>query len=73
MATNHFGHFLLIQLLLDNLSCSNRPVWLGRSWGVEPPRMVMRVTVTAIFTVTIIIITICFIFTKLDFRLFYPR
>ncbi len=47
MATNHFGHFLLIQLLLDNLSRSKRPVWLGRSWGVEPPRMVMLGTVTA--------------------------
>ncbi len=47
MATNHFGHFLLIQLLLENLSLSRRPVWLGRSWGVEPPRMVMLGTVTA--------------------------
>jgi len=47
MATNHFGHFLLIQLLLDNLSRSNRPVWVGRSWGMEPPRMVMLGTVTA--------------------------
>ena len=33
MATNHFGHFLLIQLLLENLSKSSRPVWKGRSWG----------------------------------------
>jgi len=47
MATNHFGHFLLIQLLLENLSCSRRPVWLGRSWGSEPARMVMLGTVTA--------------------------
>ena len=34
MATNHFGHFLLIQLLLENLSKSSRQVWKGRSWGV---------------------------------------
>ncbi len=47
MATNHFGHFLLIQLLLENLSQSKRPVWLGRTWGVEAPRMVMLGTVTA--------------------------
>jgi len=47
MATNHFGHFLLIQLLLESLSRSSRPVWLGRSWGQEPPRMVMLGTVTA--------------------------
>ncbi len=47
MATNHFGHFLLIQMLLEKLSLSSRPVWLGRSWGVEPPRMVMLGTVTA--------------------------
>ncbi len=47
MATNHFGHFLLIQLLLDNLRKSNRPVWQGRGWGIEPPRLVMLGTVTA--------------------------
>ena len=47
MATNHFGHFLLIQLLLENLSRSKRPVWLGRSWGIEAPRLVMLGTVTA--------------------------
>ncbi|KGG12850.1 MULTISPECIES: protochlorophyllide reductase [Prochlorococcus] len=47
MATNHFGHFLLIQLLLENLSQSKRPVWKGRSWGVEFPRLVMLGTVTA--------------------------
>ncbi len=47
MATNHFGHFLLIQLLLENLSNSRRPVWQGRSWGVEPSRLVMLGTVTA--------------------------
>ncbi len=47
MATNHFGHFLLIQLLLDSLRSSTRPVWQGRSWGVEPPRLVMLGTVTA--------------------------
>ncbi len=47
MATNHFGHFLLIQLLLENLSCSKRPLWEGRSWGIEPPRLVMLGTVTA--------------------------
>ena len=47
MATNHFGHFLLIQLLLDNLRRSNRPVWIGRSWGVEFSRVVILGTVTA--------------------------
>ena len=47
MATNHFGHFLLIQLLLDNLSESKRPVWQGRYWGFESPRLVMLGTVTA--------------------------
>ncbi len=47
MATNHFGHFLLIQLLLENLSCSKRPTWQGRTWGVEPARLVMLGTVTA--------------------------
>ncbi len=47
MATNHFGHFLLIQLLLDNLRNSSRPVWTGKSWGFEPPRVVMLGTVTA--------------------------
>ncbi|WP_320664164.1 protochlorophyllide reductase [Prochlorococcus sp. MIT 1223] len=47
MATNHFGHFLLIQLLLDNLRRSNRPVWTGRSWGFEAPRVVILGTVTA--------------------------
>ncbi len=47
MATNHFGHFLLIQLLLENLSSSKRPVWKGRSWAVESPRLVMLGTVTA--------------------------
>tara|TARA_Y100001968_G_scaffold251804_1_gene237065 strand:+ start:574 stop:1587 length:1014 start_codon:yes stop_codon:yes gene_type:complete len=47
MATNHFGHFLLIQLLIDNLRRSNRPVWTGRSWGLEPPRVVVLGTVTA--------------------------
>ncbi len=47
MATNHFGHFLLIQLLLDNMRNSNRPVWTGRGWGAEPPRVVILGTVTA--------------------------
>ena len=47
MATNHFGHFLLIQLLLDNLRKSQRPVWLGNSWGKAPPRIVILGTVTA--------------------------
>jgi len=47
MATNHFGHFLLIQLLLENLSKSSRPVWKGRSWGVESSRVVILGTVTA--------------------------
>ncbi len=47
MATNHFGHFLLIQLLLENLSRSSRPVWLGRSWTKESPRVVILGTVTA--------------------------
>ncbi|KGG16417.1 MULTISPECIES: protochlorophyllide reductase [unclassified Prochlorococcus] len=50
MATNHFGHFLLIQLLLDNLSDSKRPVWKGRSWGIESSRIVMLGTVTANYT-----------------------
>mgnify|MGYP001197514600 CR=1 FL=1 len=47
MATNHFGHFLLIQLLLENLRNSQRPVWHGKSWGIEPPRVVILGTVTA--------------------------
>tara|TARA_Y100001968_G_scaffold302160_1_gene315223 strand:- start:2822 stop:3838 length:1017 start_codon:yes stop_codon:yes gene_type:complete len=47
MATNHFGHFLLIQLLLDNLRKSARPVWQGKSWGIEPPRVIILGTVTA--------------------------
>ncbi|WP_269624465.1 protochlorophyllide reductase [Prochlorococcus marinus] len=47
MATNHFGHFLLIQLLLENLSKSSRPVWKGRSWGMESSRVVILGTVTA--------------------------
>tara|TARA_Y100001968_G_scaffold162138_1_gene148293 strand:+ start:2536 stop:3552 length:1017 start_codon:yes stop_codon:yes gene_type:complete len=47
MATNHFGHFLLIQLLLENLRNSQRPVWLGKSWGLEPSRLVILGTVTA--------------------------
>tara|TARA_Y100001968_G_scaffold331168_1_gene384980 strand:+ start:17353 stop:18369 length:1017 start_codon:yes stop_codon:yes gene_type:complete len=47
MATNHFGHFLLIQLLLDNLRNSSRPVWQGKSWGFEPSRVVILGTVTA--------------------------
>ena len=47
MATNHFGHFLLIQLLLDNLRKSKRPVWSGSSWGVEHSRVVILGTVTA--------------------------
>ena len=47
MATNHLAHFLLIQLLIDNLRRSNRPVWQGRSWGIESPRIVILGTVTA--------------------------
>ena len=47
MATNHFGHFLLIQLLLENLRKSARPVWQGKSWGVESSRVVILGTVTA--------------------------
>ncbi len=47
MATNHFGHFLLIQLLLETLSNSKRPVWQGRSWSMESSRLVMLGTVTA--------------------------
>ena len=47
MATNHFGHFLLIQLLLENLSKSSRPVWQGRAWGMESSRVVILGTVTA--------------------------
>tara|TARA_Y100001968_G_C19382938_1_gene731280 strand:+ start:462 stop:1475 length:1014 start_codon:yes stop_codon:yes gene_type:complete len=47
MATNHFGHFLLIQLLLENLRRSHRPVWTGSSWAKESPRVVILGTVTA--------------------------
>ncbi len=47
MATNHFGHFLLIQLLLDNLRSSTRPAWRGTSWGEEGARVVILGTVTA--------------------------
>ena len=47
MATNHFGHFLLIQLLLDNMRLSSRPVWKGTSWGFDSPRVVILGTVTA--------------------------
>ena len=47
MATNHFGHFLLIQLLLEKMSNSARPVWTGRSWGEASSRVVILGTVTA--------------------------
>ncbi len=47
MATNHFGHFLLIQLLLDNLRSSPRSSWKSNSWGLESARLVMLGTVTA--------------------------
>ena len=47
MATNHFGHFLLINLLLENLRKSNRPVWTGTSWSFDCPRVVILGTVTA--------------------------
>ena len=47
MATNHFGHFLLIQLLLENLRKSRRPLWSGSSWSFEPARVVILGTVTA--------------------------
>ena len=47
MAVNHFGHFLMLNLLLENILSSEREIFLNGKGTVFKPRITVLGTVTA--------------------------
>ena len=50
MAVNHFGHFLLISLLLDNILSSEKEIFINGENTKFKPRITVLGTVTAIYS-----------------------
>ena len=50
MAVNHFGHFLMISLLIENILSSKRKITLNGKTSIFKPRITVLGTVTANYT-----------------------